>query len=114
MHLGRRTRNGSANLRRFIQATNTIHYEIYAEFKHKGFEIVSVSSDQSKEMLVKAMNDDKIDWISLWDENKEVYRDLYQIEGLPSNFLIFNGKIVAKGIASEDLRPLLIALLKTL
>jgi len=57
------------------------------------------------------MNEDKINWISLWDENKEVHRDLYQIKALPTNYLIYNGKIVAKNIAGENLRPKLIELL---
>jgi len=90
---------------------NRAYPKIYEEFKDKGFEIVSVSCDQSKERLKKAMNEDKINWISLWDENKEVYRDLYQIRALPTNYLIYNGKIVAKDIAGENLRPKLIELL---
>jgi peroxiredoxin len=90
---------------------NRAYPKIYEEFKDKGFEIVSVSVDQSKERLKKAMNEDKINWISLWDENRDVYRDLYQIRALPTSYLIYNGKIVAKNITGENLRPKVMELL---
>ena len=81
--------------------------KLYNDFKDKGLEIVSVSSDQSKKRLINAMNEDKISWVSLWDEKKEVSNYLYQIPGLPTNFLIIDGKIAAISPRFEDLSPLI-------
>ena len=43
-------------------------------------------------------------WISLWDENKKVSNGLYNVSSLPTNYLIIDGKIVAKTLAGEQLR----------
>ena len=83
---------------------NKNYVKLYSEYMNKGLEIVSVSTDQSKKMLMKAMKEDKINWISLWDENKEIYRDLYQIKALPTSYLIQNGKILAINLRGEELR----------
>lgn len=77
---------------------------LYKEFKDKGFEIVSVSQDQSKKRWLDAMKKDGMSWISLWDENKKVSNGLYNVSSLPTNYLIIDGKIVAKTLAGEQLR----------
>lgn len=83
---------------------NKNYVKLYADYKGKGFEIVSVSTDQSKKMLAKAMKEDKVTWISLWDEKKEIHRDMYQIKALPTSYLIVDGKIMAIDLSGDDLR----------
>ena len=83
------------------------YVQLYNEFKDKGFEIVSVSADQSRKRLMNAMKEDKMNWISLWDEKKEVSRDLYKVQGIPINYLIVEGKIVAKNLRGADLRQMI-------
>ncbi|MBN2394896.1 MAG: AhpC/TSA family protein [Candidatus Atribacteria bacterium] len=80
------------------------YQQLYNDFKDKGLEIVSVSTDQSKRILTVAMIKDKITWISLWDANMEIYRDLYHVKALPTNYLIADGKILAINLRGEDLR----------
>jgi thiol-disulfide isomerase/thioredoxin len=77
---------------------------LYKEFKDKGFEIVSVNQDQSKKRLLEAMKKDEMSWISLWDEHKKVSNGLYNVSSLPTNYLIIDGKIVAKTLTGEQLR----------
>ncbi|MEO7047658.1 MAG: TlpA disulfide reductase family protein [Ferruginibacter sp.] len=83
---------------------NKNYVKLYADYKRKGLEIVSVSVDQSKRMLAKAMKEDNVTWISLWDEKKEVYRDLYQVKALPTSYLIVDGKVMAIDLVGDSLR----------
>jgi peroxiredoxin len=83
---------------------NKNYVKLYTDFKDKGFEIVSVSIDPSKKMLAKAMNEDKVAWISLWDEKKEICRDLYQVKAMPTSYLIVDGKIRAINLRGEELK----------
>ncbi len=78
--------------------------QLYNDFKDKGFEIVSISTDQSKKRLIDAMIKDKMTWVSLWDANMEIYRDLYNVKALPTNYLIADGKVLAINLRGEDLR----------
>ncbi len=84
---------------------------LYDLYKDKGLEIVSVSTDQSKKMLIKAMRDDHFTWISLWDETKEIYRDLYQIKALPTSYLFVDGRIKAINLRGKELRDKIAGLL---
>jgi peroxiredoxin len=83
---------------------NKNYVKLYEDFKDSGFEIVSVSIDQSRKMLSKAIKDDKVTWISLWDEKREVYRNIYQVKALPTSYLIVEGKIMAINLRGEELR----------
>jgi peroxiredoxin len=83
--------------------------ELYEQFKDKGFEIVSVSQDRKKERWLKAMNQDNITWISLWDEDMSISKYKYLVSGIPDNYLINRkGIIIAKDIRGEELRKILI------
>lgn len=77
---------------------------LYHEFKNSGFEIVSVSQDQSKKKMMEAIKQDKMLWICLWDESKKVSNSLYGISALPSTYLIMDGKIVAINLRGDELR----------
>lgn len=81
------------------------YVELYKEFGDKGFEIVSVSQDQSKKRWTSAMETDKMSWVSLWDKDKGVSNVQYLVSYLPTNFLI-NGEgiVIAKDLRGDKLR----------
>lgn len=78
--------------------------KLYQQYHSKGLEIVGVSLDKNKEDWVKAIKDDKLDWIHVSDLqywNSEVAR-LYSVNAIPQSFLLDqDGKIIGKG---EDIR----------
>ena len=83
----------------------------YAEFKNKGFSIVSISLDSSVELWKKAISKDNLEWTQLIDRkawNGDGIKK-YGIRLIPSNFLIdSNGKIIAKNLKGENLRNVLL------
>lgn len=80
--------------------------EAYSKFNKKGFEIISISEDRSRQRWVNAIKDNDLDWVNLWSEagnNSDVYL-IYGINGIPDNFLIDeNGIIIARNLRSEEL-----------
>jgi peroxiredoxin len=80
----------------------------YKLYHRSGFEIFQVSLDKSKEAWVNAIKDDNLTWIQVSDLNywNSVVVPLYNIEGIPVNFLLDKeGKIIARdlhGIALKD------------
>jgi peroxiredoxin len=80
--------------------------EIYEKYNLKGFEIYQVSLDSSKALWEQAIAEDSLPWTNVCDFrywNSEVV-ELYQIETIPSNFLIDReGSIITKNITSERL-----------
>jgi len=56
-------------------------------FKNKKFDILSVSSDESKENWIRAIGKDKLTWTNVWDQNKKINNEL-EIQGIPFNYLI--------------------------
>jgi len=80
--------------------------KLYQQYHSKGFEILGVSLDKNKEDWVKAIKDDKLDWIQVsdlkyWDS--EVAK-LYMVSAIPQSFLLDQeGKIIAKGLRGADL-----------
>lgn len=83
------------------------YVSLYENFKNRGFEIVSVSMDQSKKLMLAAIAEDKMSWICLWDESKRVSNELYQIPWLPTNYVIVQGKVVGIDVKGEALRQML-------
>lgn len=79
---------------------------VYNKYKNKGFEIYAVSLDKTKDMWVKAIKQDRLNWIQVSDLkfwNSPVAK-LYNIQSIPNNVLIDeNGKIIAKQLKSEAL-----------
>ncbi len=76
----------------------------YLEFKDKkfkkgnGFEVFSVSLDRSEEPWKKAIKEDKLIWISHGWDNKGEASKAYNVQFIPSAFLIDGkGNIVAQG-----------------
>lgn len=94
-------------------------YEKYKdkEFKNGNkFTIYGVSLDQTKESWVKAIKDDNLSWenhvsdLKYWQSEPAA---LYQVRGIPMNFLINgDGIIVAKGLRGAELDEALASMLK--
>jgi peroxiredoxin len=89
--------------------------KIYNEFKEKGFDILGVAADKSKNDWTDAVHHDGLMWQNVCDlngdKNKAVL--IYGISYYPSNFLIDkNGIIVARDLRGDDLRNKLRELLQ--
>lgn len=84
--------------------------EQYHAFKDKGFTVLGVSLDEKKESWVKAIENDKLDWVQVSDLqrwNSEA-ATLYNITAIPASFLIDpDGKIVAKNLRGPALKEFL-------
>jgi|GEM_PF-301890 len=91
------------------RATNRNIAPLYADLKHKGIEVVSVSVDENKELWKKAVQSDQIPWPQLISASMKSKAVLdYNVKTLPSTFLINkDGVIVKQGIEIEQLKKLL-------
>ncbi|MFD2724927.1 redoxin domain-containing protein [Hyunsoonleella rubra] len=66
----------------------------YNTFKDEGFQIVSVSIDRKKEAWKKALNEEQLPYIKLWDKKNETSQ-LYQYQSIPYIVLVSpEGKIL--------------------
>jgi peroxiredoxin len=78
-------------------------YEIY---NPKGFNVLGVSLDNSKENWLKAIEKDGLVWPQVSDLKgwKNQAAELYGVKGIPANFLIDpSGKIIAQDLRGEVL-----------
>ncbi|APY11833.1 hypothetical protein BWZ22_11575 [Seonamhaeicola sp. S2-3] len=93
------------------RVTNKKIIPLYNKYKEKGFKIVSISFDDDKEKWVKAIKDDQIPWIQLSDLkgfNKSEIKELYNVERLPSTYVIDpEGKVVDQYLTHTELEELL-------
>jgi peroxiredoxin len=86
---------------------NPFVVEIYNDFKDKGFRILGVSFDQSRDAWIKAIHDDEITWthvsdLKVWDN---AAGKIYGVNSIPHTVLIDpDGKIVANRFEHEELR----------
>lgn len=81
--------------------------EIYNKFKGKGFEIYQVSLDTNRDEWVNAIESARIPWMSVSELSKKgsYYARLYNIQQLPSNYLIDrNQVIIGKNLYGESLK----------
>lgn len=81
--------------------------DAYEKFNKKGFTIYQVSLDRTKEAWLKGIEDDKLGkWhhvsdLKFWNS---VVVPLYQIEGIPANFLLDKeGRIIARNLRGAAL-----------
>lgn len=81
---------------------------LYEEYQSKGFEILSISLDETTEQWQEAIDKDAIgQWRHIWDKN-ETIRELYSISSLPQNVVLNRqGVIIAKNVSAEQLVELL-------
>jgi thiol-disulfide isomerase/thioredoxin len=78
----------------------------YQQFRSKGFEIVGVSLDRTREDWIKAIKDDNLTWIQVSDLQyfQNAAARLYGVTSIPQSFLLDkDGKIIAKGLRGEQL-----------
>jgi len=82
----------------------------YKNYRSKGLEMVSISSDKDPQEWQNAVKKDKLTWIQadkLNGLNRKAIAD-YGVFVIPSNFLIdTDGRIVAKNLQGEDLEKVL-------
>ncbi len=80
---------------------------VYEKFKNKGFDIFSVSLDQTKEKWLAAIEQDKLVWPNHVSDLKgwqSAAGKLYGVTSIPQTFLIDReGKIIAKNLRGEAL-----------
>lgn len=92
------------------RAENPNVVKAYAAYKDKGFNILGISLDVTKDDWTKAIAADKLTWahgsdLQRFDGPTE---RLYHIEGIPSNFIIDpQGTIIAKNVRGEALEEFL-------
>jgi tetratricopeptide (TPR) repeat protein len=80
--------------------------KIYNEFREKGFDIIGVSLDRTKDDWIKAINDDKLPWTQVSDLNyfNCAAAKLYDVASIPANFLLDEkGMIIAMNLRGETL-----------
>ncbi len=78
----------------------------YNTFHSKGFDIIGVSCDESREEWQTAVRKDGLVWTQVCDMTgwKTVPYNLYGIMGIPMNYLLDrDGKIIARGLRGDDL-----------
>jgi peroxiredoxin len=79
---------------------------VYYKYKNKGFEIYAISLDKTKEDWVKAIKQDRLNWIHVSDLKfwQSPVAQMYNVEAIPFNILIDKeGKIIAKQLRSQQL-----------
>lgn len=81
--------------------------DAYKKFKSKGFEIVSVSVDDGTEEWIKAVKDNGMNWVQLWNGDDDLENSAavkYSITAIPSTFLIDSeGTIIARNLRDKEL-----------
>jgi peroxiredoxin len=76
--------------------------KLYNEIKARGFEVISVSTDNSLSAVKDFLAKNRLDFTVLFDENRTVARQ-YHVFSMPITFLIDrNGMIVDKFSGEED------------
>ncbi|WP_185280843.1 TlpA disulfide reductase family protein [Hymenobacter sp. NBH84] len=94
------------------RAENPNVVKLYNEFKHKKFDVLSVSldSEEDREKWLKAVQTDQLAWTQVsdlkgWDNQAA---KLYHIQAIPQNFLVDpGGKIVATNLRGDELQAAL-------
>ncbi|MBW7952543.1 MAG: TlpA family protein disulfide reductase [Chitinophagaceae bacterium] len=85
--------------------------KIYDKYQSQGFEIYGISEDYNTNNWKRAIKNDKINWLQVYDEDGTIANQ-WQINYLPSNFLLNkNGKIVARDLKEDDLEKAIKSLL---
>ncbi len=92
------------------RAFNPTLVKIYNEYKDKGFGIIGVSLDRDKDSWLKAIEDDKLEWLHVsdlgfWDN--EVAKQ-YNVRFVPQSILVDQeGKIIKRHPGHDELSELI-------
>ena len=87
-------------------ALNADLKNIYEKYEADGFRVYQVSFDTSKATWIKAVQEQKLPWVSVCDFRGQAspIMGVYNVRSLASNYLIDrNGRIVAKNVYSDAL-----------
>ena len=79
---------------------------VYDKYKAKGFEILSVSLDSTKDRWLQAIEQDQMDWLHVSDLKgwKNEAAQMYSVTSIPHTVLLdAEGKIIARGLRGEQL-----------
>ena len=79
---------------------------MYDQYKDKGFEVLGVSLDRTKDAWVKAIKDDGLKWSHVSDLKyfQSEAAATYSIQAIPATYLIGpDGNIIAKNLRGEQL-----------
>lgn len=80
---------------------------IYNDYQHKGFEILSVSEDKDKLNWTNAIAQDGMNWLHVFDDSKSIAQT-YGVRTIPHTLLVDSeGGIIAKDVAPSKLRSIL-------
>ena len=88
--------------------------EAYNKFHDKGFDVLGVSFDKTKDKWIEAVENDGLTWHHVSDLQYwgNAAGKLYGINSIPANVLLDpEGKIIAKNLRGEDLQNKLAELL---
>jgi len=80
--------------------------KLYKKYKEKGFEILGVSLDKTKDRWVKAIAADKLTWLHVSDLKgwRSAYGRLYGVSSIPQTVLLDKeGRIIARNLRGADL-----------
>lgn len=83
------------------------YYQLYEQYKDKGFGIIAVSMDNKRDMWLKAIKQDGLDVHHISELKGPNGDDMrrFEIKGIPANMLVdATGKIVAVDISKIDLK----------
>ncbi|MGO4290669.1 TlpA family protein disulfide reductase [Chitinophaga sp. RAB17] len=77
--------------------------ELYAAYKDKGFEVVSISIDTDKNAWKKAMKEEEMPWEQMLSDNKDKTMEQFQFSGIPTMYLVDSeGKIMERFTGYSD------------
>lgn len=80
--------------------------KLYEKYKEKGFEILGVSLDKTRDRWVKAIADDNLTWLHISDLKgwQSEYGRLYGVSSIPQTVLLDEeGKIIARNLRGPAL-----------
>lgn len=80
--------------------------KVYNEYNKKGFEILGVSLDRTKEEWIAAIAEDKLTWTHVSDLQywNSAVAQQYGVSAIPANFLLDeNGIIIGRNLRGEEL-----------
>ncbi|NJL14548.1 MAG: AhpC/TSA family protein [Microscillaceae bacterium] len=77
--------------------------KVYDRYKNQGFEIYGVSLDRNREAWLKAIAEDQLTWLHVFDGSSQAAQT-YAVQAIPATFLIGkDGKILAKNLRGAAL-----------
>jgi thiol-disulfide isomerase/thioredoxin len=92
-------------------------YEVFEKYKDQGVEVLAVhviNSIEGKEKWIDFINEyELLDWTNCWSPHNNDFRTDYNLLSFPQLFLLDEDKkIIAKGLAPEQVGEILDRLLK--